>query len=332
MSGGARYLLRRFAFYVLAALFAITINFLVVRLMPGDPATALLGRLKGELDPESIAALRQAFGLTEGSVFSQYIDYLSSTLRGDLGISIAYFPQPVSEVMATGLMWTAFLQGVSVVLAFGLGTTLGIAAAWRRGSWMDSALPPALALVGAFPYFWTGMLLLGWLGYSMGGVPVRHAYAESVTPGWNMAFIASMVQHAALPAAVTVATSMGGWLMAMRSTMIGVLGSQSIELAHAKGLSDRRIMLHYAARNALLPNVTGFGMALGFVLTGSLLTEIIFSYPGQGYLLIQAVRAQDVPLILALFLTITLAVLVASWLADVATVLLDPRTRTESAR
>ena len=110
MSGGARYLLRRLAFYVLAALFAITINFLVVRLMPGDPATALLGRLKGELDPESIAALRQAFGLTDGTVFSQYIDYLSSTLRGDLGISIAYFPQPVSEVMATGLMWTAFLN------------------------------------------------------------------------------------------------------------------------------------------------------------------------------------------------------------------------------
>ena len=114
--------------------------------------------------------------------------------------------------------------------------------------------------------------------------------------------------------------------------MIGVLGTKSIELAHAKGIDERRIMLHYAARNALLPNVTGFGMALGFVLTGSLLTEIIFSYPGQGFLLIQAIRAQDVPLILALFLTITLAVLLASWLADVASVLLDPRIRTGSSR
>ena len=155
---------------------------------------------------------------------------------------------------------------------------------------------------------------------------------QTFSPGWNWPFIASMFQHAALPAAVTVVTSLGGWLMAMRSTMIGVLGTKSIELAHAKGIDERRIMLHYAARNALLPNVTGFGMALGFVLTGSLLTEIIFSYPGQGFLLIQAIRAQDVPLILALFLTITLAVLLASWLADVASVLLDPRIRTGSSR
>ena len=332
MSTGTRYLLRRFGFYVLAALFAITINFVVVRLMPGDPATALLGRLKGELDPESIAALREAFGLSEGTWFSQYMSYLSSTLSGDLGISIAYFPQPLSEVMASGLRWTVFLQGLSVTISFTLGTTLGMIAAWRRGSWLDSVLPPGLALIGAFPYFWTAMLLLGWLGYSMGAVPVRHAYAESVSPGWNWPFIASMFQHAALPAAVTVVTSLGGWLMAMRSTMIGVLGTKSIELAYAKGLDERRIMLHYAARNALLPNVTGFGMALGFVLTGSLLTEIIFSYPGQGFLLIQAIRAQDVPLILALFLTITLAVLLASWLADVASVLLDPRIRTGSSR
>ena len=156
---------------------------------------------------------------------------------------------------------------------------------------------------------------------------MRHAYAGHLEPGFRWDFIASVLRHAALPAGTIVIATMGGWLLSMRNTMVSVLGEDYTRFAYAKGLPNRRIMFQYAARNALLPNVTGFGMALGFVLSGSLLTEIIFSYPGQGYLLIQAVRGLDYPLIQGLFLTITVAVLGANMLVDVVYVFLDPRSR-----
>ena len=142
-----------------------------------------------------------------------------------------------------------------------------------------------------------------------------------------MDFILSVLHHAFLPALTMVLVSLGGWMLSMRNTLISTLGADYITFAHAKGLSKRRIMLRYAARNAILPNLTGFGMALGFVLSGALLTEIIFSYPGQGYLLLQSVKSQDFPLMQGLFMTITLAVLLANWLVDIAILLFDPRTR-----
>src|SRR5690606_6214831 len=146
-------------------------------------------------------------------------------------------------------------------------------------------------------------------------------------PGWNLPFLVSATKHAILPAATIVLATLGNWLLRMRNNMISVLGEDYIALARAKGLADHRILIHYAARNAVLPSVTGFGMALGFVVSGSLLTEIIFAYPGQGYLLIQAVRTQDFALMQGLFLAITFAVLAANWIVDVLYMWLDPRTR-----
>ena len=192
---------------------------------------------------------------------------------------------------------------------------------------LDSILPPLFIFIGAFPYFWLAMLLLFSLGFTLDVFPIRHAYADHLTPGWSLTFAASALYHAVLPATTIVLTSLGGWLLGMRSTMIGILSEDYIAMARAKGLSTTRILFNYAARNAILPNITGFGMALGFVLSGSLLTEIVFSYPGQGYLLYQAVKGQDYPLMQGLFLAITMAVLLANGLVDVAYVFLDPRTR-----
>lgn len=321
------FLLRRLGFYVLAAWIALTLNFFLPRLMPGDPATALFARFRGKASPEALAALREVFGLTGAPLPSQYVTYLSHALRGDLGISVAYFPAPVSQVIGAGLPWTVFLAGGALLLSFVLGTLLGAAAAWWRRGWLDSVLPPLFALLGAFPYFWLAMVALYVLGFGAGWFPLGHAYDDDLVPGWNLAFVADVVRHAALPMGTVVIATMGGWLLSMRNTMIAVLGSDYVTLARAKGLSPARVALRYAARNALLPNVTGFGMALGFVLGGSLLTEIVFSYPGQGYLLVQAVRNQDYPLMQGIFLVITLAVLLANWLVDVLTVWLDPRTR-----
>lgn len=322
------YALRRLGFYLVAAFASLTLNFFLPRLMPGDPAATMYARFRGKLKPEALEALKQAFGFTDAPLLEQYVTYLKHIFSGDLGISIAHFPTPVSEVIATGLGWTLWLTGFAVIVAFSVGTLLGIVVAWRRDGALDTILPPAFAFLGAFPYFWLAMLLLWSLGFGLDWFPIQHAYGDDLSPAFSWAFISDMFRHAALPAASIVLATLGGWMLSMRNTMIGQLSDDSILLARAKGLVPRTVMLRYAARNALLPNVTGFGMALGFVVGGSLLTEIVFSYPGQGYLLVQAVRTQDYLLMQGLFLVITFAVLAANWLVDLAYVFLDPRTRT----
>jgi peptide/nickel transport system permease protein len=306
---------------------ALTLNFFLPRLMPGDPATALFARFAGRLSPEAMQALRETFGLTDQALVGQYFTYLGNVLRGDFGVSVAYFPAPVSQVIALGFVWTIFLAGTSVIISFCLGTLLGIISAWRRRGWIDTWLPSTLAFLGAFPYFWLAMVFLYVLGFTLGWFPLGHAYGDDLTPGFNHTFITDVARHAILPVTTVVLATLGGWLLSMRNTMIAVLGSDYVHLARARGIQPRRVMLRYAARNALLPNVTGFGMALGFVLGGSLLTEIVFSYPGQGYLLVQAVRSQDYPLMQGIFLVITLAVLAANWLVDLVYLWLDPRIR-----
>lgn len=320
------YALRRLGFYLLAALASITLNFLLPRLMPGDPASAMFARFQGQMQPEAMDALRESFGLNESSLLAQYGSYVRHVLSGDLGRSIAYYPAPVSEVIGTGLVWTLALTGVAVVLSFALGSLLGVLAAWRRSGWIDSVLPPLFAFIGAFPYFWLAMLALYAFGFQLGWFPLRHAYSYDIEPAFTITFIADAAYHAVLPALTIVLATIGGWVLGMRNNMIAVMGSDYITMARAKGLSPRRVMLRYAARNALLPGVTSFGMALGFVLSGSLLSEIVFSYPGMGYLLVQAVRSQDYPLMQGLFLMITLSVLAANWLVDLAYAWLDPRT------
>lgn len=322
-----RFLARRLGFYAVAAWAAITLNFFLPRLMPGDPATALFARFRGRLGPEAMEALRQTFGLTHAPLWRQYLTYLAHALHGDFGISVAYFPAPVSHVIGTGLVWTVLLAGTAAVVSFVLGTLLGVVAAWWRRGWVDALLPPALVFLGALPYFWLAMVALFVLGFTLGWFPLGHAYSDDLAPRLSWTFVSDVAAHAVLPVGSIVLATLGGWLLSMRNTMITVLGAEYVNLARARGLSPGRVMLRYAARNALLPNVTGFGMALGFVLGGALLTEVVFSYPGQGYLLVQAVRNQDYPLMQGIFLVITLAVLGANWLVDIAVLALDPRIR-----
>ena len=311
----------------MAAFAALTLNFFIPRLMPGDPATIIFARFRGKLKPEAIDALRETFGLTDASLIDQYFSYLKSILSGDLGVSIAYFPQEVSTVISGALSWTVFLAGISLIISFFIGTLLGTIIGWNRNSKLDSLLPPVLAFIGAFPYFWLAMVFLYIFGFSMNWFPIGRAFGNQVTPGLNFPFLLSVLYHAILPAFTLIFVSIGGWMLSMRNTMISTLGADYITFANAKGLPSRLIMLRYAARNAILPNLTGFGMALGFVLSGALLTEMIFSYPGQGFLLLQAVQSQDFPLMQGIFMTITFAVLGANWLVDIAILFFDPRTR-----
>jgi peptide/nickel transport system permease protein len=322
-----RFILRRIGFYLIAAWASLTLNFFLPRMMPGDPASVIFARAQGRMRPEAIEAMKKAYGLSNDPLPVQYWHYVTATFQGDLGTSFVYFPSPVTEVIGTGLAWTLLLGLSSVILSFVIGCVLGILGAWKRGGMLDSVMPPLLIFVGSFPYFWLAAIALFFLGFQWDMFPLRHAYGEGLSPGWDWEFIRSAGTHVILPAATVVVVSIGGWVLGMRNTMIAVLAEDYVTMAEAKGLPERRVMFAYAARNALLPNITAFGMALGFVLSGALITEVVFSYPGLGYQLLNAVRGLDYPLMQGLFLMITLAVLTANLLVDLLYVRLDPRVR-----
>lgn len=324
-----RYLLRRFGFYVVALWAALSLNFLIPRLMPGDPVLLLVGRLQGQVDPRAIQALRLQFGLDNSSLWSQYVHYLSDLFHGNMGVSITYFPTPVTDVIGLGLRWTLVLVGVSAILSFFIGTLMGAVAAWRRGSWFDNVVSPLTTFLSAIPYFWFALIALYVLGFLLKWFPLTGAYSLDTTPGANGPFLLSAAYHAILPAATIVISSMAGWMLGMRNAMLSTLAEDYVLMAQAKGLAERRVMLTYAARNAILPNITGFALSLGFVIAGALLTEIVFSYPGLGYILLQGVQSDDFPLMQGIFLLIAIAVLCANFLADVCYTVLDPRVRQE---
>lgn len=325
-----RHLLRRIGFYVVALWAAATLNFLIPRLAPGNPAETLIARLHGKISPRALHALEIAFGVNGDPLWSQYLQYLNNLLHGNLGISITYYPTPVAVVISQEIPWTLMLVGISLVISFVLGTLVGVVVAWRRNSFMDGLLSPLFTFLSAIPYFWLALIMLYILGYLLNWFPINGGYDTNVvTPGWSPDFIASAITHGILPALTIVISSIAGWLLGMRNTMITTLSEDYVLMAEAKGLSQRRIMMLYAARNAILPNITSFALSLGFVVSGALLTEIVFSYPGVGYAIYQAVENLDYALLQGLFLIIAIAVLGANFLADLVYVALDPRVRLE---
>lgn len=324
-----KYLLQRVAFYVFTAWAAITLNFFIPRMVPGDPVQALITKFQGSLSSDAVQSLYVLFGLDEeASLWSQYVDYWKQLFHGDLGLSFTFFPTPVSEVISSSIGWTLGLVGITTIISFILGTGLGVVAGWRRGSWADSLLP-VTTFFSSVPYFWLGLIAIFLLTGPDSFFPSSGGYEPGMIPAWDQYFVPSVLQHSLLPALTILVSSVSGWILSMRNMMVTVSAEDYITVAHAKGLSDKRVALSYAARNALLPNVSGFALSLGFIVGGTLLVEIVFSYPGLGFQLFQALGAKDYPLMQGIFLVITISVLVANLLADVAYLLLDPRTRKE---
>src|SRR5919108_1025066 len=322
------YLVRRLEFFVITLWATLTINFILPRIMPGSPAQAMLVRYHGRVSPQTIKAIEVAFGLNpHESIFQQYFEYLGNTVTGNFGTSVTFFPTPVGDVIKQSLPWTLGLVGMATVIAFLIGTLIGILSAWRRGGIFDSVLTPVFVVVSAFPYFWLGLLLLLVFALTLGWFPLGFAYdlTDSINLSWS--FVGQVVYHGFLPALTIVIISIGAWILTMRNTMITTLAEDYVKMARAKGLSPVRIMFMYAARNAILPNLTGFAMSLGFVISGAVLVEIVYNYPGLGFTLLQAVHSEDYALMQTLFLMITLAVLLAVLAADILTAILDPRTR-----
>jgi peptide/nickel transport system permease protein len=323
-----RYLLRRLGFFVATLFVALTINFFLPRLMPGNPAEAMMARFHGKLSGQALKAMEAAFGVdTHASLAAQYAKYLADSFTGHFGSSLTFFPTSVSTVVAGALPWTLGLVGVTTLIAFVIGTMIGIVGAWYRGGVFDSVLPPVFIILSAFPYFFIGMLAILAFAIKLRWLPQGGGYTNGATVTLSWAFMGDVLAHAVLPGLTIVITSVGGWILTMRNNMITTLSEDYVRMARAKGLSPWRIMLDYAGRNAVLPNLTGFAMALGFVVSGAILVEYVFSYPGVGYMMLQAVLNEDYPLMQTLFLLITVAVLVAVLIVDGITVVLDPRIR-----
>jgi peptide/nickel transport system permease protein len=324
-----RFALRRLGFFALTLWAALTLNFFLPRLMPGNPAIAMMSKFRGPVTPQAFKALAAAFGLnTHQSLASQYVTYLGDVATGKFGTSLYFYPQSVAHVVLGAIPWTLGLVGLTTMLAFVLGTGIGIVAAWRRASRLDSWVPPVFVIISAIPYFWVGMMLILVFAVRLRWLPGAFGFDVTLTPSFSLPFIGNVLEHATLPAIALLVTTIGTWTLIMRNNMITTLAEDYVRMARAKGLPGPRIMLDYAARNAILPNLTGFAMSLGFVVGGAILVEYVFNYPGVGFMLLQAVQQEDYPLMQALFLLITVAVLVAILLADIATALLDPRTRT----
>lgn len=321
-------ILRRIQFFLLTLWAAVTINFILPRMMPGDPVSAMLARYHGRINPQSMKALEVAFGLNNHeSVIQQYFEYLNNIVHLQFGTSVSYFPSSVTSVVMTALPWTLALAGITTVISFLLGTLIGMIVAWRRGGVVDGIATPMFVVLSAVPYFWLGLLAIYLFSVYWQLLPLGFGYDEGSTITLSWPFVGQVISHGALPALTIIVTSVGTWILTMRNNMLGTLSEDYVRMARAKGLRPWRIMVLYAGRNAILPNLTGFALSLGFVVSGLLLTEIVFTYPGVGYLFLQAVGNQDYPLMQALFLFVTVAVLVAVLLADVANALLDPRTR-----
>lgn len=325
------YLLRKLLLLLFTAWVALTLNFVLPRLMPGDPVGVRLSQAQGRLGPEAVEALRIAYGLDqyEKNIFVQYGDYLVRLAQGDFGRSISYFPAPVLQVVAVATPWTLGLVGVTTVIAFVMGTLMGLMSAWWRGTRLADAVVPIAIFLSTIPYFWFALLALYFFAFRLYWFPLGGGYSTGIRPSLTPEFIGSVLQHAVLPGLTIIVTAAGGWLLTMRNNVITVLGQDYVSFARAKGLPTRRLLSKYVAKNAILPSLTGFAMAMGFVVGGSILTEIVFSYPGLGALLFNSVLSLDYPLMQAVFLFIALAVLLANFVADLAYNFLDPRVRLE---
>lgn len=324
-----RYFARRIGFFLATLWAALTLNFIIPRLQPGDPAEVMVRKLAGKdalLDPAVVRAMRQMLGAPSGSLLTQYWDYLKLLAHGNFGVSYTYYPFRVTTVIAQAMPWTLALVGVTQILSFVIGVTLGAFAAWRRNSRFDSITTLGSTFLGTLPSFWLALLLLFVFGYTLGWFPTAGGFDKS-TPGLNIAFIGDAIFHSIMPAIALLITASIGWILGMRNTMISNLGEDYIRLAKAKGLLDRTVALKYAARNAMLPSVTGFALALGGVLGGSILVETIFDYPGMGRLMGEAIGNRDFPLLQTLLLFIIVGVLLANLIADMLYGVLDPRVR-----
>lgn len=325
----AAYLARRLLVFLLIIWVAASINFIIPRLAPGDPIAAMVGRMSQqgasvEGSAQIIESYRKQFGLDDPLPL-QYVKYLWALARFDLGPSLSNFPTPVSDIIARALPWTIGLLAVATLIAFGLGTLFGALLVWRGTPRATQLFFPPLMVLAAIPYYLLAIILLYLLAFQLGWFPTGGTARIGARGGWSLDTVLDVALHSVLPALSIVLSAVGGWMLGMRAMMVGVIGADYLMLAEAKGLTQGRIFLRYAVRNAILPQVTGLAISLGTIVSGAVLVEVIFSYPGVGFLLYRAIQNADYTLIQGITFILVLAVGAVILILDLAYPLLDPR-------
>jgi peptide/nickel transport system permease protein len=323
------YVLRRIGMFLLTVWLGATIIFIVPRLMPGDPVTATIGRMIAqggsvENADQLIEAWRERFGL-DAPVYIQYIRYLGNMATFNTGYSLAFFPAEVDTLVARAAPWTIGLLFFATIISFLVGNLVGALIAWRpTPNWLRRILPLSITFT-AIPPFMLGILLIFLFAFQLEWLPFAGAYDRTVSPGWNLPFIGSVIKHAILPGTAIVLTSMGFWALGMRGMMITMDGQDYMVLAQAKGLRNGRIFMWYGIRNGILPQMTALALTLGSIAAGSVIVEYIFTYPGMGYLLYQGIVNSDFNLIQGIVFYLVLGVSLAVLIIDLLYPLIDPR-------
>lgn len=322
------YVIKRVLMCLLTIWIGATLLFIIPRLAPGDPFGAMAARMSQhtriENVEELIAAWRERFGLND-PIHVQYFRYMFNLLRGDLGPSLASFPVPVSALIGRALPWTIGLLSVSTLLSFLIGNTIGALMGWRATPrWLRNILPLSLVFT-SIPYFMLALLLIFIFAFKFKWFPYSGGYGRDVSVGLDWAFIRSVIKHAVLPAASIVLTSMGFWALGMRGMMIATDCEDYLVLAKVKGLRPSWIFTRYYVRNAILPQLTGLALSLGGIVGGAALVEVIFAYPGMGYLMYRAISTQDYPLIGGVGFILVVTTALAVLILDLIYPLIDPR-------
>ena len=324
------YLVRRIGVFVLIAWLAATLNFFLPRLTGQDPVRVKLlqqAQLGGHVQAgieEMVKEYDRRFGL-DRPLWVQYLAFLRDAARLDFNYSIANYPRTVNEMIAEALPWTVVLLGTTTIVSFTLGTFLGALLGWPRAPrWMRWLMPPLWAL-HAIPFFLLGLILIYVFAFRFPVLPMFGGYSAGAFPALTLPFILDLVRHAILPALSIVLVATGGWALSMRGMMVTTQGEDYVTFAEAKGLRSLTIFLRYCVRNALLPQATGLALALGQIVSGAVLVEVIFGYPGIGTVLFQAIRENDHFLIQGIVFTVIIALGLATLVLDAVYPLLDPR-------
>jgi len=324
------YLLRRIGFFLVIVWVAATVNFLLPRLTGQDPIReklmreALLGGATQTGLEEIIKVYELKFGL-DRPFYVQYFAYLGDIVRGDFNYSIAHYPNRVVDMILNALPWTVGLLGVTFLLSFAIGTLLGALFGWPRAPRSLQWIFGPLLSLNAVPYFLLGLLLLYFLAFAIRIFPSGGGYERGTIPSLTPGFIVNIIYHSILPALSIVLAQIGGWALGMRAMMVTTQGEDYMLFADAKGLSERTLFFRYAVRNAILPQVTGLALLLGQLISGAVLVEWVFQYPGIGSILFRAIRESDYFVVQGIVFFLIVTVGLATLLLDVIYPFLDPR-------
>lgn len=324
------FVLRRLGLLVLIVWTAVTINFAIPKMTPRNPLREKLleeasrGGVIDEGFDAMVKSYEARFGLDQ-PVWKQYINYMADVMRLDLGVSISNFPTTVMDLVSEALPWTIGLLTTATIIAFLLGTILGALIGWPKSSNFVRYLLPSFLVLGAIPAYLIALILIYFVAFQAKLLPLGRGYGISTIPDMSLSFMLEVMKHSILPALSIVLTSMGGWVIGMRGMMVTVQGEDFMTFGEAKGLKDWRLFYKYAMRNAILPQVTGLALSFSFLVSGSVLVELVFQYPGMGTLLARAISQLDYFVVYGIVLIIIICIAIAMFIMDMIYPLLDPR-------